>query len=70
MQMKTRFQTHQESDGCPDESDDEVEESDLFEDIAGSIDVDGDSYPLPEPAEHPTHCLHSILMWALYFLIV
>ena len=42
----------------------------MFEDVAGSIDIDGDNYPLPEPAEHPPHRLRSLLMWSLYFLIV
>ena len=47
-----------------------MESSDLLEDIAGAIDLDGESYPLPEPPERPTRRLHALLMWALYFLIV
>lgn len=27
-----------------------MEDSDLLEDTAGAIDVDGDTFPLPEPA--------------------
>ena len=42
----------------------------MLEDIAGAIDLDEDNYPLPEPAERPTRRLQSLLMWALYFLIV
>ncbi|XP_068676425.1 uncharacterized protein [Montipora foliosa] len=52
---------------CSDvEMDDEVEE---LEDIAGAIDVDGEDYPLPDPAERPCR-LQSIVMWALCFLLI
>ena len=30
----------------------------------------GDSQPIPEPVEHPSCRLQSLLMWTLYFLIV
>lgn len=56
-----------ESDGFVD---DEIEDSDLLEDIAGAIHTDGDSQPIPEPVEHPSRRLQSLLMWTLYFLIV
>lgn len=53
---------------CSDvEMGDEVEE---LEDIAGAIDVDGEDYPLPDPAERPSCSLQSIVMWALYFLLI
>lgn len=47
-----------------------VQRKNLLDDITGSIDVDGDSSHLPEPAEHQAHHLHSTLRWTLYFLIV
>lgn len=50
--------------------DDEIEDSDLLEDIAGAIHTDGDGQPIPEPVEHPSRRLQSLLMWTLYFLIV
>ena len=61
----------EESGSCTEESTDEVEDSDLLEDIAGAINSDADNYPLPEPAaECPNRRLQSLLMWSLYFLIV
>lgn len=42
----------------------------MLEDIAGAVHTDGDSQPIPEPVEHPSRRLQSLLMWTLYFLIV
>ncbi len=57
--MKSKESDSDQLNSCLEERADEVEASNLLEDI------DGDNFPLPESAEPPSRHLQSIRMWAL-----